>query len=694
MSTIRRWRLGEAKGIGIYGGINDVVANNLLCDTARYLGLGVGEIWRERLGSCYRRQSPATQSCVAAATATINSSKAMMIGNGGDGQGVGTVANAYCANNTIINSLYSAVGISTSTNIVFQYNAIINPGMDGIVVGPAFAGSGVLGNAIINSNIMTGLNPGMVELTNSTIAYAAIIPIAAADYDSEAGVATETCAEGGQDITGIESGDWSAYNNVNLTGVNAFVARVAGAGSGGNIEIHLDSPSGTLAGTCVVPGTGGWQTYVNAYCNVSGASGAHNIYLVYSGGGGNLFNVQFFGFYSSPPELSHQLVPGNIYSLKAVVNGEYVTAPDNGTDSLIAASTSVGTAEQFKIIDAGGGNIAFEAMVNSNIVTAENAGSSPLIANRTAVGSWETFTEVDAGSGNIGLLAMADGKFVTTPNEGASPLIAQSTSVGTAESFAVGLVAGAAPATPANLIGIPGNAQATLTWVASPGATGYNVLRSTTSGTAYAIIATNINGLSYTDTGLANATTYYYVVSAQNAVGNSANSAQTSVVPGSLNRLLWVASSSTSGGDSPGNALDGNLATRWSTDTSQVSGQWFQVDMGTANVFSKLILNSVNSANDYPRGYQVTVSSDGVTWSTPVATGTGTPSITTITFPVQAARYIRITQTGSVSGTFWSIDEFNAMGAAPLGPSRFDGHKRVQFPDQSGLERVCRCFRL
>ncbi len=30
------------KGIGIYGGINDLVTNNLLQDTARYIGLGVG----------------------------------------------------------------------------------------------------------------------------------------------------------------------------------------------------------------------------------------------------------------------------------------------------------------------------------------------------------------------------------------------------------------------------------------------------------------------------------------------------------------------------------------------------------------------------------------------------------------------------------------------------------------------------
>jgi hypothetical protein len=178
-----------------------------------------------------------------------------------------------------------------------------------------------------------------------------------------------------------------------------------------------------------------------------------------------------------------------------------------------------------------------------------------------------------------------------------------------------------------------------------------------------------VSGATYTDIGLANATTYYYVVSAQNSAGGSANSTQASAIPGSLNRSIWTASSSTSGGDSPGNALDGNLATRWSTDTSQASGQWFQVDMGTASVFNKLILNAVNSANDYPRGYQVTVSNDGINWSGSVATGVGSPSITTISFAAQSARYIRITQTGSASGTFWSIDEFNVMETAPFAPT-------------------------
>jgi hypothetical protein len=133
--------------------------------------------------------------------------------------------------------------------------------------------------------------------------------------------------------------------------------------------------------------------------------------------------------------------------------------------------------------------------------------------------------------------------------------------------------------------------------------------------------------------------------------------------PMRLSRIGWVASASaTESGGSPANALDGNLATRWSTGAQQAPGQWFQVDLGSAQTFQKLVLDASNSPNDYPRGYAVYVSDTGADWASlsPVATGSGSGAVTTITLSAAVTkRYVRIVQTGSAAGSWWSIDEFN-----------------------------------
>ena len=54
--------------------------------------------------------------------------------------------------------------------------------------------------------------------------------------------------------------------------------------------------------------------------------------------------------------------------------------------------------------------------------------------------------------------------------------------------------------------------------------------RSTTSGSGYADVVTQA-GTTYSNTGLTNGTTYYYVVSAVNAGGESPNSNQASAKP-------------------------------------------------------------------------------------------------------------------------------------------------------------------
>src|SRR6202789_1669256 len=87
----------------------------------------------------------------------------------------------------------------------------------------------------------------------------------------------------------------------------------------------------------------------------------------------------------------------------------------------------------------------------------------------------------------------------------------------------------AAPSAPTGLQGAAGNAQVVLTWTASTGATSYHVKRSTTSGTETQISAPT--STSFTDTTVTNGTKYFYVVSAVNANGESANSNEVSATP-------------------------------------------------------------------------------------------------------------------------------------------------------------------
>jgi len=108
------------------------------------------------------------------------------------------------------------------------------------------------------------------------------------------GLKTETCGEGGMDVTAIENGDFIKVKGVDFgAGATSFDARVASATSGGSIEIRLDSQTGTRVATCAITGTGGAQTWVTKSCSVTGASGVHDLFFVFTGGSGSLFNFNF-----------------------------------------------------------------------------------------------------------------------------------------------------------------------------------------------------------------------------------------------------------------------------------------------------------------------------------------------------------------------------------------------------------------
>ena len=84
---------------------------------------------------------------------------------------------------------------------------------------------------------------------------------------------------------------------------------------------------------------------------------------------------------------------------------------------------------------------------------------------------------------------------------------------------------------------------------------------------------------------------------------------------------------------------------------------WVQVDMGQAQTFDKVVIDSGSSTSDYPPSADVQVSQDGVTWTTVGSVTTGQP-VETVSFPSQTDRYVRVVNTGS-SGSWWSIAEFN-----------------------------------
>lgn len=81
-----------------------------------------------------------------------------------------------------------------------------------------------------------------------------------------------------------------------------------------------------------------------------------------------------------------------------------------------------------------------------------------------------------------------------------------------------------APAAPTGLNASATSTQAQLSWNGVPGATGYRLKRSATSGGSRTVIAANVAGLTYPDTSVTNGRTFYYVVSAINAYGEGADS--------------------------------------------------------------------------------------------------------------------------------------------------------------------------
>jgi hypothetical protein len=124
----------------------------------------------------------------------------------------------------------------------------------------------------------------------------------------------------------------------------------------------------------------------------------------------------------------------------------------------------------------------------------------------------------------------------------------------------------------------------------------------------------------------------------------------------------------TQGNDNLLQALDSNPYTRWSTLEPQKPGMWFQYDLGETRPISQIRLNTDRSPRDYPRGYIVKISGDGLSWTT-VAEKSLNDQPLNVAFTPRPLRYVRIEQTGSDPIFWWSIHEIEVSNEVKMSVS-------------------------
>ena len=92
----------------------------------------------------------------------------------------------------------------------------------------------------------------------------------------------------------------------------------------------------------------------------------------------------------------------------------------------------------------------------------------------------------------------------------------------------------------------------------------------------------------------------------------------------------------------------------WTTGVPQQAGMWLQIELPAPVTLTEIQFTS--SAVSFPRAYQVQISGDGRVWSEPIAQGEGTPGTTAIRFAPVITKFVRITQTATVSeARAWSM---------------------------------------
>ena len=201
-----------------------------------------------------------------------------------------------------LNGTYAAPSTQNNLTVKMYYSGIIGAGKlwwaspdtnSGAAMQLSFTNASDGGGSFVTFTLPSLQYWDMVWLelagTNNATAQ-----IQAENYDSMAGIATETSGDagGGLDVGYVAStnGDsYVAFHNIDFgNGVTTVSARVASAVANGTVEFRLGSPAGPLIATVPVGNTGGWQGWQTISATVSGAVGIQKLFAVFKNAQANL----------------------------------------------------------------------------------------------------------------------------------------------------------------------------------------------------------------------------------------------------------------------------------------------------------------------------------------------------------------------------------------------------------------------
>jgi parallel beta-helix repeat protein len=314
-----------AHGIGVYGGGGDIVQNNYISDTARYTGLSVGQFSAN--GSHLTSATVSGNMIVRSGGNAYNQGQpALRIGIDAPGQVVGDVANANVTGNTIVNSVYDGVGISSSNATQLTNNTVSSPWRNGIVISPPNLPAPT-GSATITGNTVTGLKSGTSAYLNNSTGFSATVTNNSWQGTVTTPTATPTPTASAAGVVSLRAHANSMYVTADNAGALPLIANRAAIGGWETFDLINNSD-----------GTTSLRAHANSLYVTADQAGASPLIANRTAiGGWEKFS------------LIHN-ADGSV-SLRATVNSMYVTAENAGAAALIANRTAIGGWEEFDLIN-------------------------------------------------------------------------------------------------------------------------------------------------------------------------------------------------------------------------------------------------------------------------------------------------------------------------------------------------------